>query len=410
VDDPIARRLGTGPVAVPRAAELIVEDLRGRIASGELPDGARLPGNAVLMERYGVSNPTLREALRMLASESLLELPTRNSGARVLRPSAAVAARHVSMLLAGRGSTLADVRRMRAVYAGPGPGNRTLELIVELADALLEQQAEDRADGAPDAAEQVADLVPWTGRLPSAGRDATGLTGDVERVARSLRSRIVAGDLPAGSRLPAEAELMQEFAVSRVSLRSAVRMLESDGLMVVRRGARGGAEVTTPRITQSARYLGMLVRSQGVTLGDYLQARALTAPALSAAAVAGMDDAGRERLAAAVARERAAADAGDPGALTRAAFDFYRVVGGLAGSVALDVIGEMLDRVVAERALAIRVSEHDRRSLLAPHREWARAAAEGDVAAAGRLWAELTGAEVTRLLTIFGGDVPVGAD
>jgi len=53
-------------VRVPKAAELVAAELRGRIVSGELGDGAALPVEAVLMAAFGVSRPTLREAFRVL--------------------------------------------------------------------------------------------------------------------------------------------------------------------------------------------------------------------------------------------------------------------------------------------------------------------------------------------------------
>ena len=43
-----------------RVADQIVEDLRGQILSGVLPDGARLPSERELAARYDVSAPTIR--------------------------------------------------------------------------------------------------------------------------------------------------------------------------------------------------------------------------------------------------------------------------------------------------------------------------------------------------------------
>lgn len=57
-------------------ADQIVEDLRAQILGGILPDGARLPSERELAARYGVSAPTIREAVRVLAAMGLLS--TRN--------------------------------------------------------------------------------------------------------------------------------------------------------------------------------------------------------------------------------------------------------------------------------------------------------------------------------------------
>ena len=62
-----------------------------------------------------------------------------------------------------------------------------------------------------------------------------------ELVATQLRNQIVRGDLREGDALPPEAALMAQFGVSRPTLREAFRVLESEALISVRRGARGGA-------------------------------------------------------------------------------------------------------------------------------------------------------------------------
>jgi DNA-binding FadR family transcriptional regulator len=59
-----------------RVADQIVDDLRSQILSGALPDGARLPAEHELAIHYGVSGPTIREAVRVLTAMGLLS--TRN--------------------------------------------------------------------------------------------------------------------------------------------------------------------------------------------------------------------------------------------------------------------------------------------------------------------------------------------
>jgi GntR family transcriptional repressor for pyruvate dehydrogenase complex len=57
-----------------RIADAIAEDLRSQIASGAIPSGARLPAERDLAERYGVSGPTVREALQGLNALGLVEM------------------------------------------------------------------------------------------------------------------------------------------------------------------------------------------------------------------------------------------------------------------------------------------------------------------------------------------------
>jgi DNA-binding GntR family transcriptional regulator len=59
-----------------------------------------------------------------------------------------------------------------------------------------------------------------------------------EQVAATITNQIGTGDLPPGGRLPAEAELAEEFGVARSTVREALRRLEESGTIVRRQGRR----------------------------------------------------------------------------------------------------------------------------------------------------------------------------
>ena len=67
-----------------------------------------------------------------------------------------------------------------------------------------------------------------------------------EVIVEQVRLLIRQGQLLAGDRLPSERELCERFGVSRVTVREALRVLEANGLVEIRVGARGGAFVTAP--------------------------------------------------------------------------------------------------------------------------------------------------------------------
>src|ERR1700744_2696952 len=95
---------------VPKAAELLAARIRGQIIRRELKEGDALPAESELMERFGVSRPTLREAIRVLEMESLLRMRRGSrGGALVTAPDPPVAARAVVGLLPLRGGGFPDV-------------------------------------------------------------------------------------------------------------------------------------------------------------------------------------------------------------------------------------------------------------------------------------------------------------
>ena len=98
-------------------------------------------------------------------------------------------------------------------------------------------------------------------------------------VAAGLRRRIVLGDLPEGAALPNETELMTQYEVSRPTLREALRILETESLISVKRGAGGGARVAHPDPSVAARHAATVLRIQGTTLADVFTARSIIEPA-----------------------------------------------------------------------------------------------------------------------------------
>jgi DNA-binding FadR family transcriptional regulator len=100
-----------------------------------------------------------------------------------------------------------------------------------------------------------------------------------ELVAADIRARILTGNVGAGDPLPNEAELITQFGVSRPTLREALRLLEADGLIEVKRGVRGGARVRIPDVAVTARHAALLLQVRGTTLEDLIGARMVLEPA-----------------------------------------------------------------------------------------------------------------------------------
>jgi DNA-binding FadR family transcriptional regulator len=89
-----------------------------------------------------------------------------------------------------------------------------------------------------------------------------------EMVADVLRKRILSGELADGSLLPKQEELIEGFNVSKPSIREALRILETEGLITVQRGNVGGAVVHVPQTSSAAYMLGLVLQSKRVSLRD----------------------------------------------------------------------------------------------------------------------------------------------
>ncbi|WP_372349764.1 FadR/GntR family transcriptional regulator [Streptomyces sp. KL116D] len=190
-------------------------------------------------------------------------------------------------------------------------------------------------------------------RRPPVGREVR-VPKAADLVSRHLRKQIVQGELEPGAALPPESALMEQFGISRPTLREALRILESENLIMIHRGAHGGARITAPNADVAARYAGLILEYRGVQVGDVYSASA-TLEAPCARRLAGAHDASDiARLRTAVDHEAAMMD--DPMALVEAQDAFHALLVELGGGETLHLLDEML-RYIVDRANAANVAE-----------------------------------------------------
>jgi DNA-binding FadR family transcriptional regulator len=103
-----------------------------------------------------------------------------------------------------------------------------------------------------------------------------------EQVADHLRRRIIRGDFADGGLLPKSDDLMSRYPVSKPTFREAMRILEAEGLITVRRGRLGGAVVHRPSAANLGYNLGLVLAAQQVTISDVAAALRQVEPACAA--------------------------------------------------------------------------------------------------------------------------------
>jgi GntR family transcriptional regulator, transcriptional repressor for pyruvate dehydrogenase complex len=89
-----------------------------------------------------------------------------------------------------------------------------------------------------------------------------------EIVASKLRDDILSGRLKEGDVLPSQESLFGEFGVSPPAVREAIHILETDGLISVRRGNVGGAVVHLPTAERTAHMISMVLQARSATPAD----------------------------------------------------------------------------------------------------------------------------------------------
>jgi GntR family transcriptional repressor for pyruvate dehydrogenase complex len=126
------------------AADQIIEQLRTQILAGELALGAKLPTERELGQEFGVSSPTIREALRALNSMGLIEA-RRGSGAYVAPNLSRVVAGAMGTLMQLENVSLDDLLGLQSalnLYVGELAINRATDEeiagVLELAEATAQ--------------------------------------------------------------------------------------------------------------------------------------------------------------------------------------------------------------------------------------------------------------------------------
>ncbi len=180
---------------------------------------------------------------------------------------------------------------------------------------------------------------------PEYGRPGQSKIGQLrmaELVASALRDRILAGGITDGSTLPKQDELVAQFGVSYPSVREALRILETEGFVTVRRGNRGGATVHAPDIGTAGYALGLTLQAMQVRVPDLGDALAVLEPICVAHCAEREDraEAVVPRLEELLAASRARLD--DGAAFTRSSREFHDVLVGFAPNATLRVVVKSL--------------------------------------------------------------------
>lgn len=192
---------------------------------------------------------------------------------------------------------------------------------------------------------------------PAVERVPIRIPKTAELVADSIRKQILGGELKEGDTLHNEAQIIEDFAVSRPTVREAFRILESEKLISVSRGSRGGARVHVPKAEQVARYAGFVLQSKGVNYHDVYAARTLIEPPAAGVVADTRWKDGPEILREVIAQQRARHGDGEFG---RAVAEFHTKLIELTGNQTLILVSRMLDGIVARyQAGIVRAQRQD---------------------------------------------------
>jgi len=185
-------------------------------------------------------------------------------------------------------------------------------------------------------------------------------------VLRQIKASILDGKLEPGARLPAEKELAEQFGLSRITIRDALRVLESQGLVEIKVGAGGGAFVTQPDAQRLSALLTDLLRLQKASMKELVEARLVIETAIVTFAAERATVSDFEAMQRAIDAARAGRSLGDP-RFTSHSVDFHIALAEAAKNPVLlftvssfrTLFYETLDKLLPDDAMAQRaIKDH----------------------------------------------------
>ena len=164
-----------------------------------------------------------------------------------------------------------------------------------------------------------------------------------EEVARAILQDVVADDIPPGTLLGSQTELIQRYGASRAVFREALRLLEHHQIAIMRRGPGGGLFVSAPSVRGVSDVVAVYLTRRDISMVDLVELRIRVELALVDLAIARTDgtQSGVE-LNDALDGERklSTAEFADGG------HDLHAVIAGLAGNRALELVSLVLIRLM----------------------------------------------------------------
>jgi DNA-binding FadR family transcriptional regulator len=220
-------------------------------------------------------------------------------------------------------------------------------------------------------------------------RPRVAYLGKPQQVARELLERLADSDIEPGQTFATEADLLQQFDVSRPTLREAVRILESQGVLEQRPGPRGGLIVRRPSLDMLAHSLSVYLRFNGVPFVAVLKARKVIEPALAAeAALQGTDEDFCEM---ADSIERMKTQGEDQAAFVEENRVFHGIVARASGNKVLETFWDAISLLAHGEHHGVRYTFGNRQHVIAAHQEILDACRRRNTRAAAQAMAQHVG-------------------
>lgn len=199
-------------------------------------------------------------------------------------------------------------------------------------------------------------------------------------VAQQIVNEIAELGLDAGDRLPAEGDMTARYQVGRGTVREALRLLETQGVVSIKTGPGGGPVVLPLDATAMAANIALLLQRTDGSFRSVMEARVLIEPAIAALSALNRTDGLVAALRASVMEHAEHREA--PTRLVTDAGDFHDLVARSTGNPLFEVLLLSLHRITEPYMQQLSYDDARKAQLIATHKDIVDAIDAGDPIAA----------------------------
>jgi GntR family transcriptional repressor for pyruvate dehydrogenase complex len=206
-----------------------------------------------------------------------------------------------------------------------------------------------------------------------------------EPVADQIRQAIFGGLIVTGHKLPPEREMAEHFQTSRVALREALRSLEKEGLIIIKRGAGGGAFVADfdNALNALAESLNTVVRLGSAKSSNVTEMRSILEPEITRLATLRATPEDLSAIEAVVIAQERELESGE---LSRKLdMDFHRCVAEAAHNPVMNIVVNAVNQSIRDSILRSKRTEEMRKRVVSYHRNIFGAVRSGNADLAKRV-------------------------
>jgi len=188
-----------------------------------------------------------------------------------------------------------------------------------------------------------------------------------DEIVKQIKETLFAGKLQPGDRLPAERELAEQFETSRASVREALRTLEQEGMIQVRKEGGGGAFIAELDHRPVTNSFQTLLHLKKISIKDIAEVRLIFEPEAARLAAERVTEEELRELEEVIQQMSVAVE----GRELPDSFDlkFHQIIARAAGNPILTMLAESMLGVASKTITELHPSMDTLRHVLASHRK-----------------------------------------